>query len=163
MKAELDKQDEFTIQIEEQGSKTKIYFLDKDGKAISKLGSNITIELPMNMTNSDTSSVYFNDGQLDEQIGGQYNPLTDNISFDTKQAGEYFISESNKEYTDITDLTEKEKEAITYMISKGFISDRGEGIFDPNGENELHLQILLDTPLKVVVVANLQFQEEVYL
>lgn len=112
----------------------EIIFKDENGNVKESLENNITFHLPLNNQDSEYSAVFFNNGQTIEQLGGKYDSIINTINFSTKQTGEYYIVENQKNYDDISHLSQEMQDAIVFMGSKGFITDRGENIFDPDSK-----------------------------
>lgn len=112
----------------------EIIFMDEKGNPIKKLENNITFHLLINNQNPKYSAVFLNTGESIEQLGGQYDPITNMMEFGTKLTGEYYIVENQKNYKDIGHLAPEVQNAITFMASKGFINGRDEDNFDPNSE-----------------------------
>lgn len=135
MKKELRNKDELRIEIKinEEGN-YEIIFTDTDGNPISQIEENIEVKLSIKDKSPEFSAVFYNDGKNIEQLGGQYDSNEKKIGFYTKNTGEYYILEKKKSYKDISHLPKEKQDAILFMASKGFISDRTDNIFDPNAE-----------------------------
>lgn len=112
----------------------EILFTDENDNNIPKLENNLMISIPLQDKNHKNKTVFFNNGQEIEQIGGQYDPITNKMEFGTKFAGQYSVAENKKQYKDVDHLKQDVQDAIIFMTSKGFIDGKDEESFDPDGE-----------------------------
>ncbi|QUH25553.1 S-layer homology domain-containing protein [Serpentinicella alkaliphila] len=138
LNVELKDKQELRIEVrrkkDSKGFAYELFFSDEKGQAIPRLERNITVSLPVQNLNHEYSTVFMNDGIRTEQIGGQYDPNTNMISFQTRTMGEYYILENKTDFKDIGHLTDEEQQAIIFMTSRGFISGRDNENFEPNAE-----------------------------
>lgn len=135
---EFENSDVIQIEIktkENQGQESyEIAFIDENGNDIERLENNITISIPINNENPEYNTVFFNDGKAIQELGGQYDSITNTMEFGTKFPGEYYIVKNQKDYKDIGHLDQEIQDAITFMTSKGFIDGRDDDNFEPDEE-----------------------------
>jgi len=58
--------------------------------------------------------------------GGQFNPSNKRIDFETKYSGQYTVLEQELNITDISSVAPAEKEAIYFLVSKGYMTTEGD-------------------------------------
>ncbi|QZY55704.1 S-layer homology domain-containing protein [Crassaminicella profunda] len=105
---------------------------------VSNFEEPITITIPYEGKVEEGKEIkvfYLKDDGRIESIGGEYDSATKAITFAITHFSKYFAKKVDKEMTKtFTDLKNYDwaKEAIEAMASKGFISGRKSGIFDPS-------------------------------
>lgn len=110
---------EFRIQIKKLSDAYTVRFLDKDNNIIDKYKVDIKIALPAKHS-EQTVYLFMNNSQ--ENWGGQYNAATKAIEFMTKYSGEYNVASPKIVINDIDDLSEYEKQAIRFMVVRGYFN-----------------------------------------
>ncbi len=84
---------------------------------------------------SELATVFVNYKNGSDNWGGQYNSASGSIEFSTRYSGEYNILEDEISISDIGNLTEKQQEAIGFMVSKGYFDLEGDKF---NGQASLN-------------------------
>ena len=105
-----------------------INFLNETETVIDKMNATVTIGLP---TWSSTSTIIVSYNNGSDNWGGQYDSASNIISFDTGYSGRYEVLENNIEINDIQDLSEEMKNAVAFLISKGYMT-LNNGYFRPD-------------------------------
>jgi len=105
-------------------SSYKILFLDSDNNALERIPYPMMFSLP---ADSEYSVIMANYKGGSDSWGGQYDANTQTIQFATSYSGEYSVLENSIDIDDIENLTEEQKKAIKFMVSKGY--------FDLDGSN----------------------------
>ncbi len=130
LKALINEYEELRISIEKEGkNKYTILFKDGDGNKIEKMIEPVIIALPA-VDILSTVMMTYSGGS--DNWGGQYDANTKILSFDARYSGEYEIVTQDIKVSDIDGLSEESREAIRFMISKGYMEPFGEN-FEPNG------------------------------
>lgn len=107
-----------------------ITFLDGEGEVIDRLSQGITVGLP---ADSMTSTVMASYAGGSDNWGGQYDPASGVLSFETRYSGQYEVLENNADIGDIGALSEESQTAIRFLVSKGFLTLEGDS-FRPGEE-----------------------------
>lgn len=110
---------EFKIQIRRLSDAYTIRFLDKNNNIIDKYKVDIKMALP---AKHSEQTVYLFMNNTQENWGGQYNAATGAIEFMTKYSGEYNVASPEIVINDIDDLSEYEKQAIRFMVVRGYFN-----------------------------------------
>lgn len=118
---------EFKIRIKKLSKAYTINFLDSSGNIIDKYGSDIKVGLP---ASHPEQTVYLYKNNEQENWGGQYNGAERTMEFMTKFSGEYNVASPEIRISDIDDLTEEEKQAIRFMVVRGYFNTSKEN-FNP--------------------------------
>lgn len=118
---------EFKLQMRKMSDTYTVRFLDKDNNIINKYKVDIKIALP---AEHSEQTVYLFMDNTQENWGGQYNAAAKTMEFMTKYSGEYNVASPEIIISDIDDLSECEKQAIRFMVVRGYFNlDNKE--FDP--------------------------------
>lgn len=105
-----------------------IQFADIDGKMIETLDSSVTFTLP---ASDELATVWAEYTGGAGNWGGQIDTSGGAISFDTPYSGTYTVMSENVDMSDIENLSDEHKNAIRYMVSKGYFTlDNGK--FNPD-------------------------------
>lgn len=110
---------EFRIQIKRQPNAYIVRFVDAHSNIIDKFGVDIKVALPAKNRNQ---TVYLFMNNTQENWGGQYNSSYKAIEFMTKYSGEYNVASPEISIVDVDDLTDYEKQAINFMVVRGYFS-----------------------------------------
>ena len=130
LKALIREYEELRISIEKEGkNKYEVLFKDGDGNKIEKMIEPVTIALPAADILSTVMMTYAGGS---DNWGGQYDANTKILSFDARFSGEYEIVTQDIHVSDIDGLSDESREAIRFMISKGYLEPFGEN-FEPGG------------------------------
>lgn len=105
-----------------------INFLDGEETLLEELIEPVTVGLP---AAGYTSTVMVSYAGRSENWGGQYDPATGTIAFDTRYSGRNEVIDNNVEIGDISELPEDIQKAIAFMVSKGYMN-APEGRFEPD-------------------------------
>ena len=117
-----------TVEIQKQDEDSyKILFLDSDNNALEQIPYPMMFSLP---ADSEYSVIMANYKGGSDSWGGQYDVNTQTIQFETSYSGEYSVLENVIEIDDIESLTEEQKKAIKFMVSKGYFELDGNN-FNP--------------------------------
>lgn len=108
---------EFRLQIKKLSDTYTVRFLDATSNIIDKYGTDIKIALPAEHS-EQTVYLFMNNQQ--ENWGGQYNAVDRTIEVMTKYSGEYNVASPDIVINDINELTEYEKQAIRFMVVRGY-------------------------------------------
>ncbi|MBF4691958.1 leucine-rich repeat protein [Fusibacter ferrireducens] len=109
-----------------------------DGKRISQLGGNVTVEVPYTPRAGESSDAlvvyYINDnGELEMINSGRYNAETGTISFTTNHFSKYVVGYNKIEFTDVTSEAWYSK-AVDFVTARGIASGTGDNQFSPNSK-----------------------------
>lgn len=109
-----------------------------DGKRISQLGGDVTIEVPYTPLvgeSSDALVVYYvnDNGELEMINSGRYNAETGTISFTTNHFSKYVVGYNKIEFTDVSSEAWFYK-AVNYVSARGIASGTGNDQFSPNNK-----------------------------
>ena len=107
----------FRIQIKKQSETYSLRFLEGDDSIISKFDADIMLALPAKHRNQ---TMYLFADNTQENWGGQYNASTNAIEVMTKYTGDYNVATPNIIINDIEGLTDYEKQAIEFMVVRGY-------------------------------------------
>ena len=119
----------FSVQFSRtDGNTYSISFLDRDGQVLDRLPSPVILGLP---ASSMTSTVMVSYTGGSDNWGGQYDEASGVLAFETRYSGQYEVLENNIPIDDITDLSEESQAAIRFMVSKGYLTLDGDGLFNP--------------------------------
>ena len=118
-----------TIQVSKSGEVYAITFVDGDGKVIDRLEAPVTVGLP---AASATSTVMAGYTGGSTNWGGQCDASSGTLSFDVYYSGTYEVVDNGVEINDIGNLDSETRQAISFLVSKGFMS-APDGSFSPNG------------------------------
>ncbi|MBQ7037303.1 MAG: S-layer homology domain-containing protein [Clostridia bacterium] len=130
LKALMNEYEELRISIEKEGkNKYAIVFKDGDGHKIEKMIEPVTIALPAEDILSTVMMTYAGGS---DNWGGQYDANTKILAFDARYSGEYEILKQDINILDIDGLSEESREAIRFMVSKGYLELHGDA-FEPGG------------------------------
>lgn len=108
---------EFKFQMKKLSDAYTVRFLDKNNNIIDKYKADIKISLP---AKHSEQTVYLFTNNTQENWGGQYNAITRAMEFMTKYSGEYNVASPEIVIDDIDNLTEYEKQAIRFMVVRGY-------------------------------------------
>lgn len=100
-----------------------IRFTDENGKLIENLGSGVTFTLP---ADNELCTVQLEYKGGTDNWGGQYDSQNKTLMFETPYSGIYTILDNKTEITDIDELTDEEKKAVEFLVSKGYMVLDGE-------------------------------------
>lgn len=115
----IDKKDDNTFVIR---------YTDENGQTIGDLGEGVTFTLPADNKLCTVQGEY--KGGTDNW-GGQYDSQNKTLMFKTQYSGTYTILDNEAEITDIDELTDEQKKAIKFMVSKGYLLLDGDK-FNPS-------------------------------
>lgn len=118
---------EFKVRVKKLSKAYTINFLDRSGNIIDKYGADIKVGLP---ASHPEQTVYLYKNNEQENWGGQYNGAEGTMEFMTKFSGEYNVASPEIRISDIDDLTEEEKQAIRFMVVRGYFNT-SKGKFNP--------------------------------
>lgn len=128
LKSLIEQYGSVNIQIENiENNKYNITFADEKGIIVEKLYSAIGFFLPA-QSEIATVLVSYNGGN--DNWGGQYDKANSAIEFSTKYSGKYEILENDIKIKDIDNLNDNQKQAIMFMVSKGYF-DLDNNLFKP--------------------------------
>lgn len=106
------------IQLEKTEENTyNITFAGSNGETVEKLIKPIGFLLPA-LNEMATVLASYKDGS--DNWGGQYDLANKAIEFSTQYSGKYEVLENNETINDIDNLTDNQKQAIRFMVSKGY-------------------------------------------
>lgn len=128
--AQLTRELNGTLRIQfsqEEAGKYAIRFLDGDDQVVEQLSVPITVSLPAS-GQLDTIMASYAGGS--DNWGGQYDPATGALSFEARYSGTYEVLENNVDINDIEELSQESRTAISFMVSKGYLSAEN-GLFRP--------------------------------
>lgn len=128
--AQLTRELNGTLRIQfsqEEAGKYAIRFLDGDDQVVEQLSVPITVSLPAS-GQLDTIMASYAGGS--DNWGGQYDPATGALSFEARYSGTYEVLENNVDIDDIEELSQESRTAISFMVSKGYLSAE-DGLFRP--------------------------------
>ncbi len=108
---------DFKIQIKKLSDTYTVRFMDKASNIIDKYGVDIKIALP---AKHSEQTVYLFMNNTQENWGGQYSAYDETIEFMTKYSGEYNVGSPEIAIEDIDSLSEYEKQAIRFMVVRGY-------------------------------------------
>ncbi len=120
------------VKSEEESDKAVAYAFDmKSGtRPMAQFEEPIRIEIPYETESDKPLTVYYVDEEGNrELVGGTYDPEFKMMTFITNHFSTFVVDEVDVNMSDIQ--THKDKQDIESAISKGIISGRGNGIFDP--------------------------------
>ncbi|MEG0260862.1 MAG: S-layer homology domain-containing protein, partial [Lysinibacillus sp.] len=113
------KYDEVQVSISYLDKKIKLMIMDANGHEIGKLL--IPIEIVAPVPSKDYVMFY------DKEVwGGQYNDKNKSIIFQTKKSGTYDLVKNDVKISDIDKLTDEQKEAIEFLVARGFFDIEGD-------------------------------------
>lgn len=104
-----------------------IRFLDGDGQVVERLSQPVTIGLSAPNEMSTIIATYTGGS---DNWGGQYDPTSGTLSFETIFSGRYEVLENSVAIDDISELSEESQSAIRFMVSKGYFTVE-DGLFRP--------------------------------
>jgi S-layer homology domain len=110
----------------------RVQFLDEQGRELSNVSSNIGLILPVNDTDAASNSVFFTNGEMTEPIGGKFNPYNNGMEVEINRSGTYFLDDNFKSFPDVDDLDPELKQAVQFLGSKGIVSGKDNGNFEPD-------------------------------
>lgn len=104
-----------------------ISFSDGEAKKITKLTAPVTIAFESDVFDD---TIYFKRDGEGEIFGGHNNMPEGTIEFNVQFPGNYYVNVNSKDFSDISGLSESEKNAVEYMVSKGYF-ELEDGKFNP--------------------------------
>ena len=110
-----------TLSIQLQRQSEGVYalrFLDESGAVVEQLPASVTVALPATGP-LNTIMVSYAGGS--DNWGGQYDPGAGTIAFETSYSGQYEVLENNVEIDDIGHLSPELQQAITFLVSRGYL------------------------------------------
>lgn len=110
---------DFVVQLTYSDDSVKATFADSKNKVKEKIPGHIGLSLK---ADNALSTVFASYKGGSDNWGGQYDSNTASISFETKYSGEYSILEQELDIKDAAGLTPKMKEAVYFMVSKGYFT-----------------------------------------
>lgn len=125
----IEEHNELIMQIQRSGTSYAIVFADSDGGEVKQLPAPVSVTLP---ADGMLDTVQANFSGTDENWGGQYDAANNTIQFATPYSGDYEITQNVVDIDDIGALSEYERDAITFMVSKGFMSADGTNFMPGN-------------------------------
>ncbi|MEG2420371.1 MAG: S-layer homology domain-containing protein [Oscillospiraceae bacterium] len=118
-----------SIQMEKTGDAAyTINFLNAEGELINWLCANVSFFLPASGPLATVLASY--QGGSDNW-GGQYDERTAAIRFSTPYSGVYEVMENDLAISDLDGVSEEQRAAVAFMVSKGYFTLDGEGAFRP--------------------------------
>ena len=109
-----------TIGIQKTGKYTYVIrFADEDGQIIDYIGNGITITLPAD-NEFCTIQLEYKGGT--DNWGGQYDAQKKRLIFEAPYSGTYTVIGNEAEIADIDELTDEQKKAVKFMVSKGYMT-----------------------------------------
>ncbi len=127
-----------TVTIQLSKSESGVYiinFLDAAGAVIEKIEHPVTVGLP---AQSATSTIMVSYGGGSDNWGGQFDSASGIISFDASYSGRYEVLENNVEITDIDELDDETKSAISFLASKEYMSAENGEFLPENALTRYH-------------------------
>lgn len=116
------------IQIETIGKgEYNITFADQNDEIIEKLPTSIGFFVP---AESHLATIFASHKEGNHNWGGQYDGVNGSIEFSTRYSGKYEVLENDISIKDIEELSDTQKEAIRFMVSKGYFELQGD-LFSP--------------------------------
>lgn len=108
-----------------------IQYETEKGKKIDKLPDpvKVTFGVPADSLICTVMATYSGGS---DNWGGQFDPASGTLSFDTPYSGQYEVLENNVQIDDIGDLSEESQKAIRFLVSKGYLGLDGKN-FLPYG------------------------------
>ncbi len=131
--SQFAKYNSIKIEIEKDGGTYYIKFIDENEKEIKILDQNILLILPVIKGNPYQNSIFVQNGQIIDQLGGSYDAESNGVAIQTKTSGKYYVAENNKTYADIKNKDEEMKQAIEFLASKGILESTVDGRYNPDG------------------------------
>jgi hypothetical protein len=107
-----------------------LVFIDGSGNAVSQLPAPVSVTLP---AKGAYDTVFASHEGAYDNWGGQYDELGGTIGFSTPYSGTYEIRENLSEIPDIVEFPQEMRDAIQFMVSKGFFELKDD-LFDPTGK-----------------------------
>ncbi len=130
-----------TVQLSKESNGVYIInFLDNSGNVIDKMSLPVTIGLP---ANSSTSTIMVSYSGGSDNWGGQYDSVSNIISFDASFSGRYEVLENNIEITDISHLDDETNSAISFLVSKGYMNVENGAFLPDTSLNRYHFSTAL--------------------
>lgn len=128
LRALTDELGQLSIQFqEEEGGSYAIRFLDGGGQVVERLSRPVTVGLP---APGELATIMASHTGGSDNWGGQYDPAAGAITFETAFSGSYEVLENNVAIDDVGELPEESREAISFMVSRGYMSAE-DGLFRP--------------------------------
>lgn len=113
-----------SIQISKTGENTyDIRFLDGQGQVVERLSQSVTVAVP---ASGPLNTIMVSYAEGSDNWGGQYDPAVGIISFETPYSGRYEVLENNLTISDLEGLSDESREAISFLVSRGYMSLDGE-------------------------------------
>lgn len=120
----LDELGGLSIQISGAGENAyDIRFLDGQGQVVERLSQAITVGIP---ASGPLNTVMVSYASGSDNWGGQYEPASGTIVFETPYSGRYEVLENNLAIADVAELSDESREAISFLVSRGYMSLDGE-------------------------------------
>ena len=107
-----------------------INFLTPVGQIIDRIETGVTFALPAPDPLS-TVEVTYNGGA--DNWGGQYDPIANVIAFEAHYSGQYSVLKRDQNITDIENLSDESRDAISFLVSKGYFS-LDDTMFNPDAK-----------------------------
>ena len=118
--------------VKENNGGYRIQFLDEQGQELSGVSSNIQLILPANDADAVHSSMFYVNGKIKQPIGGKYNPSKNGMEAEINRSGTYLVDDNSKSFPDIDDLDPELKQAVQFLGSKGIVTGKDKGNFEPD-------------------------------
>lgn len=113
-----------SIQISSTGENTyDIRFLDGQGQVAERLSQSVTVAVP---ASGPLNTIMVSYAEGSDNWGGQYDPAVGMISFETPYSGRYEVLENNLTISDLEGLSDESREAISFLVSRGYMTLDGE-------------------------------------
>ncbi len=129
LSSQLAKTEGACVKIRKDGKKYVLQFMDANGEKIQECGGKFTFAFE---SGSEYNTVLY-EKDNEKNIWGGINDMSNKlIEFMTSYSGTYYVEENMPDISDIDGLTDEEKEAVLYMVSRGYFTLEN-GCFNPYG------------------------------